>query len=70
MRQKDVDRLAEIWSADIEDADHAELHGYEMAIGALIKPLKYATDPRHPLDLSALVTLTEQCRAGQKQKNP
>jgi hypothetical protein len=66
MRQRDVDQLVDIWTKDISFADPVELPGFEFAIGALVKPLAYATDPKHPLDLTALRALIEQCKDRQQ----
>lgn len=66
MRQRDVDQLVDIWAKDIGFADPVELPGFEFALGALVKPLAYATDPKHPLDLSALRALIDILRERQQ----
>jgi len=68
MRQKDVDQLVDIWSKDISFADPVELPGFEFAIGALVKPLAYATDRYHPLDMSGLLALIDRCKQGQQPR--
>lgn len=63
MRQKDVDMLAAIWRKELDDHVRPEEElGFEAAIGAIIGPLRYNSDPAHPLDLRELESLAH--RAG------
>jgi len=67
MRQKDVNQLAAIWAIEVRDADVVELPGLEAAIGSVIRPLRYASNPAHPLDLSPLETLVRMLRERQSK---
>jgi len=63
MRQKDVDLLTTIWTAEVEEAQLHDMPGFQMTGGAVLKPLAYSSDPSHPLDLSRLEGLINRARA-------
>ena len=63
MRQKDVDLLYAIWKAEVEEAELHDMPGFQMAVGAVLKPLAYSSDPNKPLDLSRLQGLIERALA-------
>jgi hypothetical protein len=58
MRQKDLDQLADIWTTEVRDADTCEMPGLEVAIGSVVRTVKYARAFDANLDVTRLEELT------------
>ena len=62
MRQKDIDQLADIWANEVRTLDPIEAPGMEVAIGQVVRTLKYAQAFNANLDFTRLEALVQDCR--------